>query len=116
VTNSLSNLRVSYTGKSSRSCTQVVWVWRWSTSSWVQLSSRSVGTSEVALSNLAPSGSAANYVSGTTGDGDVRVRVRCRRGSPSFFTSGDLLRIGYERPAALATAYGPRVRGLGPFG
>jgi serine protease len=110
VTNSLSNLRVSYKGKNSRSCTQVIFIWRFSTSSWVQLNSRSVGTSEVALSNLAPSGSAANYVSGTSGDGEVRVRVRCRRGSPSFFTSGDLMTIRYERPAGVATAFGPRLR------
>jgi serine protease len=110
VTNSLSNLRVSFKGKNSRSCTQVVFIWRWSTSSWVQLSSRSVGTTEVAISNLVPSGSAANYVSGTSGDGEVRVRVRCRRSGSSFFASGDLLRIDYERPATLATALGPRLR------
>jgi serine protease len=116
VTNSLSDLRVSYKGKNSRSCTQVVWIWRWTTSSWVQLSSRSVGTTEVALTNLAPSGSAANYVSGTSGDGEVRVRVRCRRGSPSFFASGDLMTIGYERSAAFATAVGPRFRSLDSHG
>jgi subtilisin family serine protease len=110
VTNSLSNLRVTFKGKNSRSCTQVVFIWRWSTSSWVQLSSRSVGTTEVAISNLVPSGSAANYVSGTSGDGEVRVRVRCRRSGSSFFASGDLLRIDYERPATLATALGPRLR------
>ena len=98
VTNSLSNLRVSYTGKNSQSCTQVVYIWRWSTSSWRELSSRTVGTTEVALVNLVPSGSAANYVSGTSGDGEVRVRVRCRRSSPSFFASGDLLQISYVRP------------------
>jgi hypothetical protein len=82
----------------------------------VQLSSRSVGTSEVAISNLAPGGAAANYVSGTSGDGEVRVRVRCRRSGNSFFASGDLLRIGYERPAGFATAAGPRLRSSGSFG
>jgi subtilisin family serine protease len=111
VTNSLSNLRVNYTGKNSRSCTQVIFIWRWTTSSWAQLNSRSVGTSEVAISNLVPSGAAADYVSGTSGDGEVRVRVRCRRSGNSFFTSGDLMRIGYERPAGFATAIGPRFRG-----
>ncbi len=116
VTNALSNLRVSYTGKNSRSCTQVIFVWRFSTSSWVQLNSRSVGTSEVAISNLAPSGSAADYVSGSTGDGEVRVRVRCQRSGQSFFASGDLLRISYERPAGFATAFGPRLRSVSLFG
>ena len=97
VTNSLSNLRVSYTGKNSRYCTQMVFIWRWTTSSWVELSSRTVGTTEVSIANLAPSGTLADYVSGTRGDGDVRVRVRCRRSSQSFFASGDLLRISYVR-------------------
>ena len=110
VSNSLSNLRVSYTGKNSRSCTQVIFIWRWTTSSWVQLSSQSVGTTEVAIANLVPSGTQANYVSGTTGDGDVRVRVRCRRSSQSFFASGDLLRISYVRPAGFATAVASRLR------
>jgi subtilisin family serine protease len=112
VTNSLSNLRVSFKGKNSRSCTQVIFVWRFTTGSWVQLSSRSVGTTEVAISNLVPSGAAANYVSGTSGDGEVRVRVRCRRSGSSFFASGDLLRIAYERPAGFATAAVPRLRGM----
>ena len=99
VTNSLSNLRVGYTGKNSRTCTQTISLWRWSSSSWVELSSRSVGTTEVAIANLAPSGTQANYVSGSTGDGEVRVRVRCRAsGSTPFFSSGDLLQISYRRP------------------
>ena len=66
--------------------------------------------------NLAPGGSAADYVSGAAGDGEVRVRVRCRRSGASFFTSGDLLRIGYVRPDAVATAVGPRLLRLGPVG
>ena len=72
VTNALSNLQVSYTGRNTVSCTQTVYIWRWTTNAWVSLSARSVGTTEVALANLAPSGAAADYVSGTTGDGEVR--------------------------------------------
>jgi hypothetical protein len=98
VTNSLSSLRVSYRGKNSRSCTQTVAIWRWSNSSWVTLDSRTVGTSEVTVANLAPGGTLANYVSGSTGNGDVRVRVRCRTSSGAFFSSGDLLQIAYVRP------------------
>jgi hypothetical protein len=98
VSNSLTSLRVSYRGKNSRSCTQVVWVWRWSTSSWVQLDSRTVGATEVSVANLAPGGNLANYVSGTTGDGEVRVRVRCRVSGAAFFSNADLLQITYVRP------------------
>jgi hypothetical protein len=96
-TNSLQSLKVTYRGRSSYTCTQVVYVYNWTTSTWVQLDSRSVGTSEV-LVERTPAGTLADYVSGTSGDGDVAVRLRCARGDAySFFTSGDLLRITYQR-------------------
>jgi hypothetical protein len=99
VTNALSNLRVTYKGSNSSSCTQRIYLYRFNGSTgWVQLDSRSVSTTEVAVSNLVPSGTLADYVSGTSGDGEVRVRVRCTRSSPSFYASADLLKIGYERP------------------
>ena len=71
-------------------------IWRWTTNSWVQLNSRSVGTTEIALNNLAPTGAAADYVSGTTGDGEVRVRVRCTRAT-NFVAEGELMRITYQQ-------------------
>ena len=99
VTNALSNLKITYKGSNSASCAQRVYVYRFDGSpGWVQLDSRSVSTTEVLVSSLAPSGAPADYVSGTSGDGEVRVRVRCARSSPSFYASGDLLKIGYERP------------------
>ena len=98
VTNSLTSLRVSYVGKNSRSCSQTISIYRFSTGKWVDLNTRSVGTTEVAVLDLLPSGTLANYVSGSSGDGEVRVRVRCRTSSGSFFTSGDLLQITYGRP------------------
>ena len=96
VSNALADLRVSYTGRNTVSCTQTVHVWRWSTNSWVQLNSRSVGTTEIALTNLAPAGAAADYVSGTTGDGELRVRVRCTRAT-NFVAEGELMRITYQQ-------------------
>jgi Domain of unknown function (DUF4082)/Bacterial Ig-like domain/Bacterial Ig domain/Purple acid Phosphatase, N-terminal domain len=96
VTNTLSNLRVSYTGRNTVSCNQTVYVWRWTTNSWVSLGASTVGTTEVARTNLAPSGAAANYVSGTTGDGELRVRVRCTRSS-NFVANGDLMQISFQR-------------------
>ena len=99
VTNALSNLRITYKGKNSSTCDQRVYVYRFNGSTgWVQLDSRSVSTTETEVANLSPSGTPADYVSGTSGDGEVRVRVRCARSSPSFYASGDLLKIGYQRP------------------
>jgi hypothetical protein len=96
VSNALADLRVNYRGRNSGSCTQTVDVWRWTTSTWVQLDSRSVSTTEVSISNLAPTGAAADYVSGTTGDGELRVRVRCTR-TTNFQAFGELMRITYRR-------------------
>ncbi len=98
VANSLSNLRVSYAGKNSRSCTQTVAIWNWNNTSWAQLDSRTVGTTEVSIANLVPGGTLSRYVSGTTGDGELRVRVRCRVSGVPYFSSGDLLQIAYQRP------------------
>ncbi len=98
VANALSNLQVSYAGKNSRSCTQTVDIWNWNNSRWVELDSRSVGTTEVSIANLVPGGTLSRYVSGTTGDGELRVRVRCRVSGVPFFSSGDLLQISYQRP------------------
>jgi Calcineurin-like phosphoesterase len=97
VSNSLSNLQISFKGKNSQSCTQTIAVWRWTTNTWVQLDSRSVGTTEVAIANLAPSGAMADFVSGTSGNGELRVRVQCTRSS-SFFSSWDQMQISYVRP------------------
>ena len=99
VSNSLTNLRVTYRGKSSRSCSQRVSIWKWTGTggSWVKLDSRSVGTSEVEITAV-PGGTLADYVSGDTGDGEVRVQVRWTNGSNSFTYSGELLRLTYDRP------------------
>lgn len=97
VSNSLRSLEVGYKGKNSRTCTQRVDIWRSTTSSWVQLDSRSVGTTEVQVTRL-PGATLADYVSGTSGDGQVYVRVRCTSSSGSFTTSGEQLKISYTRP------------------
>ena len=79
----------------SQSCTQTIAIWRWSDSTWVQLDSRSVSTSEISIANLAPSGAAGQYVNSATGE--LRMRVRCTR-SGNFFASGDLMKIVYDTP------------------
>ena len=97
VPNGLRDLTVSYKGKNSRSCAQSVAIWRWTTSSWVQLDSRTVGGTEVNLAGLVAPGAAGDYVSGTTGDGEVRVRVRCVSSFGGFVASGDLMKITFAR-------------------
>jgi hypothetical protein len=90
----LTNLRVTYVGRNSRSCTQVVAAWRWTDSTWQQLDSRAVANADVTLADLVPPGAAGNYVSAT---GEVRVRVRCTA-TTNGFSSGDQMKITYVRP------------------
>jgi Domain of unknown function (DUF4082)/Bacterial Ig-like domain/Bacterial Ig domain/Purple acid Phosphatase, N-terminal domain len=90
----LSNLRVSYVGKNSASCTQVLAAWRWTDSTWQQLDSRAVSTTEVSINDLSPAGASANYVSPS---GELRIRVRCTR-TASFFASGEVMKITYVKP------------------
>jgi arylsulfatase A-like enzyme len=93
ISNGATSLAATYKGKSSATCTQAIAMWRWTDSTWVQLDSRSVGTTEIQVSNLTPPGTLADFVSGTTGDGEVRVRISCSTGTATFSLSGDLLRL-----------------------
>jgi subtilisin family serine protease len=95
VPSTLTNLKVSYRGKNSRTCAQTVAVYRWSDGAWLTLDSRNVGA-EVSLSGLTPTGTLAGYVSGT---GELRVRVRCTNTSGTFVSYGNSLRIAYDKPA-----------------
>lgn len=93
VANGTASLAATYKGKSTLTCTQVISMWRWTDSTWVQLDSRSIGTTEVLVSNLTPPGALADFVSGTSGTGDVRVRISCSTAAGSFSLSGDLLKL-----------------------
>ena len=86
------NLKVSYTGNNSATCSQSVQIFRWSDSTWVNLDTRNVGTSDVAIANLAAPGAGSQYVNG----GSARVRVRCQPTAFTFFASnGNLLKLTY---------------------
>jgi hypothetical protein len=98
VPNATTSLQVDYLGSNSRSCSQKVSIWRWTTSSWVSLDTRSVGTTEVGLTR-SPSGALGDHVSGPSGPGEVRVRIRCTTGSGRFVTSADRLSVTYSAPA-----------------
>ena len=95
VPNTLTSLAVSYVGKNSTTCTEALSVWNFTTNAYVQINSSSVGTGEVLRSNVVPSGVIADYVSGTSGAGEVRVRVSCSTASTNFTSSGDLMSILY---------------------
>jgi glucose/arabinose dehydrogenase/PKD repeat protein len=97
VSKSLTRLRVNYKGNNSRNCTQTIAIWRWTTSAWVQLDSRKVGTAEVAINNLVPTGTLAEYVSGATGSGELRVRIQCQA-TANLTNRGDLMSIVYDPP------------------
>ena len=98
VSNSLTSLKLTYRGAASTSCSQVAYVYNWTTGSWVTLNSRTAGTSESEFT-VAPGGTLADYVSGTSGDGDVLLRVRCTRSdSVNFYTAGELMRAVFTKP------------------
>ena len=87
---------MKFRGKATRACTQTIWIWRWTDGVWVQLDSRTVGSTELEV-NVVPGGANADYVSGATGDGNVHVRIRCATGYGTFVSSADLLQITYEK-------------------
>ncbi len=96
VPKNLSNLKVTYKGKNSQNCTQAIALWRWTDNSWVQLDSRAVGTTEISIADLVAAGALSEYVSGTIGNGDLRLQVRCTGGSSNFYASGNLMKIVYN--------------------
>ena len=96
VPSSLRDLKVTYKGANSRTCTQVLEVYRFTDARWIAVDQRSVGTTQVLVSSVPVGGTLSAYVSST---GDLRVRVRCSTTAGTFTTSGNLLRIAYSRPA-----------------
>ena len=93
VPNTLTTLSIDSRGLGSVPCTQTISIWDWTFGTWRSLASRAVGTTESGTT-VTVTGTLANYVSGSTGNGDVAVRVGCV-GSGSFTTSDELLRITY---------------------
>ncbi|MDX6398224.1 MAG: hypothetical protein QOJ43_1632 [Gaiellaceae bacterium] len=95
VPNTLTSLSTTYRGFNSSACTQTLSIWNWRTAAWTSLGSRSVGPTEVET-KATPTGTLADYVSGTTGNGDVAVAVSCAGPLLSTFSSSaELLKISY---------------------
>ena len=61
---------------------------------WMTLSTTAVGTTEMAMLGMVPNGAVADYVSGTTGNGEIRIRIRCTH-STNFTARGDQLYVDY---------------------
>jgi subtilisin len=97
VARDLTSLSITYRGSNTASATQTVSVYRWTDNTWVRLSSRTVGTTEVKIANLSPPGNLAGYVSGSGSLGEVRVRIRSVR-SASFRSRGEVMKLVYTDP------------------
>lgn len=96
VPNSIRSLRVMYAGSGSPVCNQTLSIWNATSGTWTTVDSRWVTSGEISI-NAAAGGTLADYVTGTTGTGDVSVRVNCTYPAAlAFFTSSDLLAIVYE--------------------
>jgi beta-lactamase superfamily II metal-dependent hydrolase len=88
----ITKLTVTYDGKYSRSVTQSLYLYNWSSSSWTKIDSRTVGTTDVTITNSQTSPS--NYVSSS---GVIRLRVQGTIGiSKTFTCSGDYLQFTVE--------------------
>jgi hypothetical protein len=96
VSNGLTTLRITYGGRNSIDCKQTISLWNWTHGNWTSLGARTVGSTEVLVDKVV-AGTLGDYVSGTSGDGDLKIRVRCTNGTTSFYTSADLLRVTYTR-------------------
>jgi beta-lactamase superfamily II metal-dependent hydrolase len=90
---SVTKLTTTYDGKYSRnSRTQALYLYNWSTASWTQIDSRTLGQSDVTIQNTqtAP----ANFISAT---GEIRLRVLGSGGGNKSFTgSGDYVQFAVE--------------------
>jgi beta-lactamase superfamily II metal-dependent hydrolase len=90
---SVTKLTTTYDGKYSRNTTtQTLYLYDWSTASWTQIDSRTVGQNDVPVTNIQTS--PASFVSPT---GEIRLRVRgSRTNNQSFFCQGDYVRFVVE--------------------
>jgi FtsP/CotA-like multicopper oxidase with cupredoxin domain len=92
------NPKITYKGGNSQSCLQRISIWRWTTSSWINLNQQNVGPSEVSIPDLVPPGSPSSYRGTGSNAGRVRVRVFCQGPATNFFSSGNLLELVYDAP------------------
>jgi len=85
------SLKVTYDGRSPRTCTQQVAIFDWADNAWRTLDSRSVGASDVLIANLAPAAPLSQYVS----QGQARVQVTCQASAGFYTSAGDRLTVDF---------------------
>lgn len=97
VPNTATNLSLTYSGSNSVACSQTLQAFNFTTRTWVNLDTRTVGPAEVTIAELEPPGAARDYVSKNSGRGDLRLRVICQgaRATGPFFSSGDFVELTY---------------------
>lgn len=93
---SVTKLTVNYDGKNSASKTQVLYLYNWATSTWTQIDSRTVSTSDVVITNIQTS--PANFISSI---GEIRLRVYSTGGTKNYTSSGDWMQFTVETSSGL---------------
>ena len=99
-----SNLKVTYSGKNSVSCTQSLHLWNWRTNAWVQVGvSQAVGPAGATINSVAVPGSPSatswsDYIGTALYAGQARLRVFCQGSTPAYFSSGNFMKIVYDAP------------------
>jgi hypothetical protein len=103
---SIVSVTISYTGKFSRATTQGLYLYNWTSASWTQIDSRSIGTADVTAS--VRQSSPAAYVSNS---GEIRLRVLGTGGSKSFTCSGNNLQISVETAGTILASQESKATG-----
>ncbi len=92
-------LTVTYDGKASKANTQqVLNLYNWGTSSWTQIDSRTIATSDVTVT-VGPNSPAA-FISA---EGEIRLLVTCHGPGPARTGSGDFMQFTVESAGAALT-------------
>jgi len=87
----------------SLACNQILFIWNWRTSTWVQLDSRSVtseatGTIQDIAVPASPVGKWSDYIGTGASAGQVRVRIFDSRTAGAFRTRANLMKLVYDAP------------------
>lgn len=85
---SISKLIVNYDGRIQLSKIQVLYLYNFTTSAWVQIDSRTVSSSDISISY--ETSSPADYISS---GGEIRLRVYTSGGSTNYSSSGDFMQF-----------------------